>query len=97
MKNFKLRRPTAIIGYTVLAVVLFYSCNQKPEFNPNRAFILMKSDDNNWTTSGIIECDSINMISHTECDFWIDGHRSKMFGEMIKLMTNPYFNHENNR
>lgn len=32
MKNFKLRRTAAIIGYTVLAVVLF-SCNNIPTRN----------------------------------------------------------------
>lgn len=34
MKNFKLRRTAAIIGYTMLAVVLFSSCENNKALTP---------------------------------------------------------------
>ena len=53
MKNFKLRRTAAIIGYTVLAVVLFASCgNEPPVINDkNNPFIIGEISKKNETHS----------------------------------------------
>jgi hypothetical protein len=69
MKNFKLRRTAAIIGYTVLAVVLFSSCEMdktklsgmKPPvviigINKDGGSVAVKDGDGNvevFTDSGI--------------------------------------------
>lgn len=62
MKNFKLRRTAAIIGYTVLAVVLFSSCEngntsvkQKPKYTVwvgSAAFAVGYNTDNYKDTLG---------------------------------------------
>lgn len=56
-----------------------------------RQFIIAKSDDDNWTTSAVIECDSVDMITEKHAVYWIDGHRFNLKGGLIKIASNPNF------
>ena len=76
--------------FIVLVIGCFFQSCSKPDF-PNRQFIVLKSDDDNWTTSAQVYCDSVNMISQNECIYWIDGRSSKLFGQMIKIWSNEDF------
>jgi len=57
-----------------------------------RAYIVSKSDDNNWSTNSRIEVDSFTMVSANECIFYVDGHKSTLIGQIIKCNSNPYYN-----
>lgn len=92
MKNY-LRQATIAI-MLVLAAVLS-SCNDEifnQEPTPKRAFIVAKTDDDNWTTSAAIDCDSVNMLSITHAVYWIDSKCYHLYAKsFIKVATNPYY------
>lgn len=56
--------------------------------NPKRLYTLLKSDDDNWSTSGKIDCDSFNFITNSHVEFFVDGRKSNLKGGMIKAYTN---------
>lgn len=65
--------------------ILFISCEKEY----HKKFIVSKSDDDNWTTSGVIECDSVTMINRNKAILWIDGSKLNLEGGMIKIFSNP--------
>lgn len=87
---YRIRKPAIgpVIGWAILLLPFLSSCNQEPK--PKRAYLVGKSDDNNWTTSAIIECDSVSMVSKNEAVYYVDGRESRLFGEIIKIASNPY-------
>jgi len=73
---------------SLLLCAVFSSCEPKPK----RAFIITKTDDNNWTTSARIECDSVEMVSLKHAIYWIDGSKFNLYAKSsIKLFSNPYY------
>lgn len=52
---------------------------------PQRQCLPAKSDDDNWTTSALIYCDSVDMVSQTHAIYWIDGRCRNLHGKMIKI------------
>ena len=75
---------------SLLLCAVFSSCETEPKFK--RAFIITKTDDNNWTTSARIECDSVDMVSNTHAIYWIDGKAFNLHAKSSKkLFSNPYY------
>jgi hypothetical protein len=71
-------------------MLLFVSCesntvNKKEKYS--REYLLIKSDDNNWTHSAEILCDSVNMITNQHVEYWIDGHHFNLKGQLIKIFS----------
>lgn len=80
---------TFAFAYVLLCAV-FSSCENEPK--PKRAYLIAKTDDNNWTTSARIECDSVNMISEKHAIYWVDGSQFNLYAKSyIKIATNPYY------
>ena len=90
MKNkFSINHLTLAFASLLLCAV-FSSCNTEPK--PKRAFIVGKTDDDNWTISAQIECDSVDMISQTQAKYWVDGRSYNLFAKSyIKIASNPYY------
>ena len=78
-----------IAAILMLAAVFFSSCENKTGYK--RAYIISKSDDDNWTTSGLIECDSFSMVSNNEVIFFVDGRKSVLKGQIIKCFSNSSY------
>jgi len=80
MKNLKVKK---IITMFLLGFIMLYftSCSEKRQ----RAFLVIKSDDNNWTTSAEIYCDSVDMITENHAICWIDGRKFNLRGKLIKI------------
>lgn len=93
--NNKMKHKISINHLTVafaslFLCAIFYSCENVPK--PKKAFILTKTDDNNWTTSANIECDSVDFVSTTHAVYWIDGSKFNLYAKSsIKLFSNPYY------
>jgi hypothetical protein len=89
-KNLINRYTLTFVG--LLLCIIFSSCETEPKPKPKRAFIITKTDDNNWTTSARIECDSVDMVSSTHAIYWIDGNKFNLHAKSsIKLFSNPYY------
>lgn len=72
----------------VIILFLVFGCEPKPQ----RAYIITKTDDNNWTTSAKIECDSVNMITEKHAIYWVDGRKFNLYAKSyIKVFSNPYY------
>ena len=89
MQKFNLHS-SAVLAAILLLCAVFSSCQNNTQEKPKskRAYTLYKSDDNNWTTSGKIECDSFNFITNNHVEFFVDGRKSNLKGGMIKAFTN---------
>jgi len=74
------------LAYLLLVAVLFVGCKQDTVYT--KRYIVSKSDDNNWTTSGIIECDSVTMVNRNKATLWIDGQKLNLEGQLIKVFSN---------
>ena len=74
----------------LLCAVLISTTSCK-ESQYKKAFIVSKSDDNNWTTSAMIECDSVDMITEKHAVYWVNNHKFNLKGGMIKVASNPYY------
>ena len=75
---------------SLLLCAVFSSCENEPK--PKKAYIIIKTDDNNWTTSARIECDSVDMISNTHAIYWVNGSKFNLHAKSsIKLFSNPYY------
>jgi len=68
----------------LLVAVFLVGC--EPEYN--KKYIVSKSDDNNWTTSGVIECDSVTMVNRNKATLWVDGQKLNLEGRLIKIFSN---------
>jgi len=69
--------------------ILLSSCTEKVDtIKSKRLYTIAKSDDNNWTTSGRVEADSFTFITEHHIVFYIDGRKSNLMGEIIKVYTN---------
>jgi len=70
---------------------VFVSCNHtEPKYK--RAYVIAKTDDNNWSTSAVIECDSVNMINEKHAIYWVDGKSFNLYAKSyIKIASNPYY------
>jgi ABC-type uncharacterized transport system auxiliary subunit len=83
---FKLSLKSHLL-YTLLVAVFLVGC--EPEYN--KKYIVSKSDDNNWTTSGVIECDSVTMVNRNKATLWIDGQKLNLEGQLIKVFSNTSY------
>lgn len=85
---FLIYKATCLLA--ILCCMLFSSCqnNKEEKQKFKRLYTLYKSDDDNWTTSGKIECDSFNFITNNHVEFFVDGRKSNLKGGMIKAFTN---------
>ena len=88
-KSWGLTTSAKIATILILAAVFISSCDNEPIYK--RAYIITKSDDDNWTTSGRIECDSFTMVSNNEIVFFVDGRKSVLKGQIIKCFSNPSY------
>jgi len=68
----------------MLVAVFFVGC--KPEYN--KKYIVSKSDDNNWTTTAVIECDSVSMKDLNTAVLWSDNQKIILKGQIIKIFSN---------
>lgn len=73
----------------LLIAVFFVGCKQETGYT--KRYIVSKSDDNNWTTSGIIECDSLTMVNKNKATLWIDGQKLNLEGQLIKIFSNTSY------
>lgn len=87
---FKKMPNTSNLLYTMLVAVLFFGCNKGKEVYTKK-FLVAASNDNKWTTTAGIECDSFNMESRTKITLYIDGHKSNFEAQIIKIASNPYY------
>jgi len=71
----------------ITVALLIQSCDNSPQYTRN--YVIGKTDDNNWSTSAMIECDSFTMVSSTKCIFYVDGRKSVLIGGIIKCYSNP--------
>lgn len=76
---------------TTLFAVFLTSCSESKTQKPTKKYIVQTTHDNNWTTSGRIECDSVTMISQNEVVLWVDGREMKMIAPMFKIFNNPNY------
>ena len=67
----------------LLTIVLFASCQKQY----SKKFIVSKSDDNNWTTTASIECDSVSMTDIHTAVLWSDGQKIVLKGQIIKIYS----------
>lgn len=87
--NFLINKSTFAFANLFLCTV-FFSCNIEPK--PKRAYIVGKTDDNNWTNSAQIECDSVDMLSQTHAKYWVDGRSYNLYAKSyIKIASNPHY------
>ena len=71
-----------------------FSCGkQEPTFT--KKFIVSKSDDNNWTTSGIVECDSVTMVNEHRVIMYVDGQKMEFYAKLIKIRSDTDFRRKN--
>lgn len=76
----------------LMAVAILSSCHQeKPKPKSKHRYTLFKSDDDNWSTSGKIECDSFNFVTTSHVEFYVDGRKSNLKAGLIKVFTNDDF------
>jgi hypothetical protein len=87
--RFSIKR-LALTFTVLLLCAVFSSC--EPEPKPKRAYIIAKTDDDNWTTSAQIECDSVNMVSAQHAVYWVNGRSFNLYAKsFIKVASNPYY------
>ena len=80
---------TFAFAYVLLVAVFFVCC--KSDTGYTKRYIVSKSDDNNWNTSGIIECDSLTMVNRNKATLWIDGQELNLEGQIIKVFSNTSY------
>lgn len=77
--------------YAVIFLFLI-SCNEAEDNPPSmRQYTLSKSDDNNWSTSGRIQCDSFTYVTPYYVKFYVDGRSADLKGKLIKAFTNDNY------
>jgi len=75
--------------FLIATIICATSC--KEDIGYTKRYIVVKSDDDNWTTSGIIECDSVTMINKNKATLYIDGRKMNLEGGIIKIFTNTSY------
>lgn len=86
----------------IKSVIIFFflflllSCG-KLEDKYKKKFLVSKSDDDNWTTSGIIECDSVTMQGVNKAVLYTDGQKVEIYSNLIKIFSNPNFDEKTNK
>jgi len=85
----KLKSITRYTLYTFLVAIFCTSCERSTGYT--KKFIVTKSDDNNWTTSAMIECDSVSMEGRTKAIMWIDGRKMTIEADLIKVFSNTSY------
>jgi hypothetical protein len=83
MKNLNLSILTVLLSCFTL-----FSCHETIEPKSERNYTIIKSDDDNWTTSARIECDSFNFVTENHIEFYVDGRKSNLKGGLIKVFGN---------
>lgn len=68
----------------ILLALLFASCRQAIQ-QESRNCVLSTSHDNNWTTSGVVSCDSIHMHTEKHATAFIDGRAMNVYAPIIKV------------
>jgi hypothetical protein len=72
----------------IILIAILASCGKESK----RAYVIAKTDDNNWTTSARIECDSVDMVSEKHAIYWVDGSKFNLFAKSyIKIENNPNY------
>lgn len=87
--NFKFKTQLISFAYVLLVAVFFVGCKQDTGYT--KRYIVSKSDDDNWTTSGIVECDSVTMVNRNKATLWIDGQKLNLEGQLIKVFSNTSY------
>lgn len=77
------------LAFVLLVYVFFVGCKQDTGYT--KRYIVTKSDDDNWTTSGIVECDSVTMVNRNKATLWIDGQKMNFEGGLIKVYSNKSY------
>jgi len=85
----KLKSIICYTFYTLFLAVFFTSCEINTGYT--KQYIVTKSDDNNWTTSAIIECDSVSMEGRKKAIMWIDGRKMIIEADLIKIFSNTNY------
>ena len=79
----------AKIKLIIIASLMFMSCSERQS---NRQMMVGKTDNDNWSISAYIECDSVDMLSYTHAKYWIDGKCFNLHAKShIIVTTNPYY------
>jgi hypothetical protein len=78
----------SIILWIFIAIGILIFCSSCEQKISKRAFRLAGSEDDNWSTTSIIYCDSVQMVNPNQCYYYIDGHKFNFYSKMIKLYTN---------
>lgn len=87
-RSTKAQLSTSACLLAILCCVLFFSCHEVEKHKSKHLYTLYKSDDNNWTTSGRIECDSFNFITNNHVEFFVNGRKSNLKAGIIKAYNN---------
>lgn len=59
--------------------------------NKKHAYIISKSDDDNWTTSARVYADSFNFVTPNHIEFYLNGKKSNLQGGMIKVFSTDIY------
>ena len=90
--KFRLQKTARYFLYTLLAVVILTSCEtkqQEKEIEYTKQFTVITDYDSGWSWSQTrIQADSIQMISLTEANVYVDGTNIKVFADKISFYSN---------
>lgn len=73
----------------VIAVVciIFIGCSTGKD-KLKYKFIVRTTEDDNWTTSGYYECDSVHFYSQEKADVFVDGIKITVYSKRIMCFQN---------
>jgi hypothetical protein len=76
----------------LFASCAFLSCSGDIGYkNKKHSYIISKSDDNNWTTSAQVYADSFYFVAPNHIEFYLNGKKSNLRGEMIKVFSTDIY------
>jgi PBP1b-binding outer membrane lipoprotein LpoB len=75
-----------ILAVAVICLA-FVGCSTKEE-STKRKFIVRTTEDNNWTSSGYYECDSVHFYSQQKADVFVDGIKITVYSKCIMCFQN---------
>jgi hypothetical protein len=79
-----------LILFFILCSLLSCVDNLKYQ-NKKHAYIISKSDDDNWTTSARVYADSFNFVTPNHIEFYLNGKKSNLQGGMIKVFSTDIY------
>lgn len=85
MKNLKINKISKYFLYALLCVCLFACTYQNKD--TNKKFGVIQVNDNGWSTA-TVWCDSVTMVSKTQATIFVDGIKSQIFADEIKVYSN---------